>query len=180
MSDPSAGSAAARARLVAIIALAVAIAAGVMIIVGLSRLPDASAVDSTATQGTAGAAAGATTALNEGGQIAVDFTSFNYKTLAQDQAQIATHLTPAFRKTYLAQSTPLNNVIRKAKSVATSQVVASGLSSYDPTAGTATVIVAVNVTSQNIKTHGTVQYYRFSVQLQRQETQWLASNVAQE
>jgi hypothetical protein len=54
------------------------------------------------------------------------------------------------------------------------------LSSYDPTAGTANVLVAVNVTSQNIQTKGTVQYYRFSVQLQRQGQQWLASNVVQE
>jgi hypothetical protein len=177
MPSPAAGSAAARPRLVAILAAAVAVAAAALIVVGVTTLPDAGAVGS---NGTAAAASGATTALNQGSQIAVDFTSFNYKTLAQDQAQIATHLTPAFRKTYLEQSRPLNTVIRRAKSVASSRVVASGLSSYDQTAGTATVIVAVDVTSRNVKTQGTVQYYRFSVQLQRQGSEWLASNVMQE
>jgi hypothetical protein len=177
MSSPAAGSAAARPRLVAVLAAVVALAAAALIVVGVTTLPDAGAAGST---GPAAAAAGATTALNQGSQIAVDFTSFNYKTLAQDQAQIATHLTPTFRKTYLTQSRPLNSVIRKAKSVASSRVVASGLSSYDQTAGTATVIVAVDVTSRNVKTQGTVQYYRFSVQLQRQGSEWLASNVMQE
>src|SRR5690348_11579571 len=108
MPSPAAGSAAARPRLVAILATIVALAAVALIVVGVTTLPDAGAAGST---GPAAAAAGATTALNQGSQIAVDFTSFNYKTLAQDQAQIATHLTPTFRKTYLAQSRPLNSVI---------------------------------------------------------------------
>jgi Mce-associated membrane protein len=155
----------------------VAVAAAALIVVAVTTLPDAGAAGST---GPAAAASGATTALNQGSQIAVDFTSFDYKTLSQDQAQIATHLTPTFRKAYLTQSQPLNSVIRKAKSVASSRVVASGLSSYDQTAGTATVIVAVDVTSRNVQTQGTVQYYRFSVQLQRQGNEWLASNVIQE
>jgi len=163
---------------VTVAAIFVALVAGALI--GLSLTSQPSASQSGAASDAGSAVAGAQTALGEAGQIAVDFTSFNYKTLTQDQSRIAADLTPTFRQTYLQQSRQLNAVIRRAKSVATSQTVASGLSSYDPVAGQATAIVAVNVTSRNIQTKGTVQYYRFSVQLQRISGKWLASNVSQE
>jgi Mce-associated membrane protein len=177
MAIADAGTAPARARPVAwgvtVAAIVVALAAGALIAVSIATAPSpASGGGSQTAQSQA--------ALGQAGQIVVDFTSFDYKTLTQDQSRIAADLTPTFRQTYLSQSRPLNAVIIKAKSVATSQVVASGLSSYDPVAGKASAIVAVNVTSRNIKTKGTVQYYRFSVQLQQVGGKWLASNVGQE
>jgi hypothetical protein len=177
MAIADAGNAPARIRsaamVVTVAAIVVALAAGALIAVSIVTAPSAAS-------GSGSPTAGAQAALGRAGQILVDFTSFDYKTLSQDHSRTAADLTPTFRQTYLTQSRPLDAVFRKAKSVATSQVVASGLSSYDPVAGRATAIVAVNVTSRNIKTNGTSQYYRFSVQLQRLNGTWLASNVGQE
>ena len=178
MSVAAAATPAARPRVVAAVAAVVALAAAALIVVGFLRMPGSDAVAGVA--GGSDAVGKATSAVAAADQIAVDFTSFNYRTLAQDQARVAANLTPTFRATYLAQSRPLRAVIVRARSSATSQVVADGLSSFDPAAGKASVIVALNVTSRNIKTQGTVQYYRFSVQLQHVGTKWLASNVMQE
>jgi hypothetical protein len=60
-------------------------------------------------------------------------------------------------------------------------VVATGLSSFNPSAGTATVIVALNDTTKNTKSPaGTVQYFRMQVQMVKQGGEWVASAVTPE
>jgi Mce-associated membrane protein len=122
--------------------------------------------------------AAATTALTEGGQLAVDFTSFNYQTFSHDLAATSKHATPTFAKTYLAQSKTIASAIKKIKAVATAQVAATGLQSFSPSKGTASVIVALNETTKNVKTPaGTEVYLRMQVKMVRQHGQWLASGV---
>lgn len=160
---------------VVIAAAAVVAVVGIaLMILQLQRLSRDSATASTA----ADLSAAATTAMTEGGQLGVDFTSFDYRTLAHDRAATARQLTPAFAKAYLAQSRATSSFIRQAKSVSKSQVVSTGLAAYSPTNHTATVLVALNDDATNVKTPaGAVQYYRVEVDLVQQNGRWRASNV---
>jgi hypothetical protein len=176
MTVPSPGPVPRRANAIVAFALAVTVAAAVLSVFGVVKL-----VRNSGTAGSASnpaATAEATTAKTEGGQIAVDFTSFDYRTLAADYKRTAAHATPAFAKTYLQQSRLVASFVKKAKAISTSSVVATGLVAFDPTAGTATVNVALNDTTKNVKSPaGAVQYYRMSVDLVKQGGVWLAQGV---
>jgi Mce-associated membrane protein len=176
MSDPSTGSLRGRAQLIIGLALVVSVLAGALAVIGIVKL----ARDSGPSGGSNAANAdNATTAMTDGGQLAVDFTSFNYQTLDQNFTTTAKHATGTFAKTYLAQSRAIESSLKKVKAVASSQVVATGLQAFSPAKGTATVIVALNVSTKNTKTPaGTVQYFRMLVQLVHQNGQWLANQVA--
>jgi Mce-associated membrane protein len=161
-----------RGLAVAITALVVAVAAGALVVVGLAKSADAG--DSSG----AGSSAAATTLVADAAQYAVDFTSFDYRTIKQDRADTAKDFTAAYAKAYLVQSKALQSSIVKAKAVAVAHVVASGLQSFDPVAGTATVLVAVDITTKNVNApDGTPSYYRFSIPMQRQGNAWLANNM---
>jgi Mce-associated membrane protein len=117
-----------------------------------------------------------TTLLAVGGQLAVDFTSFDYRHLDADFTATAKRATPAFASTYLKQSKSVASVITKAKAVSTSQVVATGLKSSSAT--NAVVLVAVNDLTKNTQSpKGTTQYFRMQITLVHQNGQWLASQV---
>jgi Mce-associated membrane protein len=177
MSGTTEGSLRAPARVVVVVALVVTLAAAVLSVVGIVRL----ARNSGSGDGTSPSSAAAVTALTDGGQLAVDFTSFDYRTLTKNFTETANRATPTFAKTYLQQSRLVASVIRKAKAVSVSQVVATGLSAFDPAKGTATVIVALNDTTKNTKSpDGTVQYFRMQVQMVKQGGAWVASAVTPE
>jgi hypothetical protein len=177
MTVPSEGSSPGRAQLVVVLALIVTVAAAALSVLGIVKYGHDGSTSSSSS-GTAAQASGATTALTDGGQLAVDFTSFNYLTLDQDFTKTAADATGAFAKTYLAQSRAVESLIKKAKAVAISQVVATGLQAYAPSKGTATVLVALNVTTKNTKAPaGTVQYFRMQVQMVNKDGKWLANAV---
>jgi hypothetical protein len=164
------------AQLIVALGLVVTVAAGTLAGFGFAKWSHDSR--SSSQSAIAATASAATTAMAEAGQLAVDFTSLDYRKLAQERAATAQHLTPAFAKVYLAQSKVTAKDIRKVKAVAVANVVATGLQAYSPAAGTANVLVAVDVTTKNVaKKAGVTQYYRFQIQLLRQGSQWLASNV---
>jgi Mce-associated membrane protein len=151
-----------------------ATAAALVVIVALGSLT-AVAVHVTQHR-SSGGSADRTTLLAVGGQLAVDFTSFDYRHLDADFAATARRATPAFAKTYLTQSRSVASVITKAKAVSTSQVVATGLKSASAT--NAVVLVAINDLTKNTSSpKGTTQYFRMQISLVRQNGQWLASQV---
>ena len=159
-------------------ALVVIVIAATLTILGWIKLGSSS---SGATEAGASNAAAATTAMAEGAQLAVDFTSFDYRRLDADFAAAAKHATPTFAKVYLAQSKFVEPAVKKAKAISTSQVMSTALEAFSPTAGTATVLVALNDTTKNTKSPaGTVLYFRMQVTMQRHNGRWLATNVAPE
>jgi Mce-associated membrane protein len=181
MSDPDNGTPRARSRLVVSTAVAGSAALAALAVFGVVALTSASASPAAASTSSANSAdvAGATAAMVEGGQLAVDFTSFNYRTFSTDLAATAKHATPAFAKVYLAQSKAVAPAIKQVKAVAQSRVAATGLQSYSPSKGTASVIVALNETTSNVKSPaGTQVYLRMQVTLVKQGGQWLASGVS--
>jgi Mce-associated membrane protein len=177
---PIGGSLRERAQLVVVIALVVTVIAAALTVIGLVKYVNDSPSSNSGGAAT-GLASGATTALADGGQLAVDFTSFNYQSLDSDFTKTASEATGAFAKTYLTQSRLVESLVKRAKAVATAQVVATGLQAYSPSRGTATVDVALNVTTKNIKhPAGTVQYFRVAVAMVDQHGKWLASAVTTE
>lgn len=180
MTNPSEGSTPDRARLVTVVALVIAVAAGVMVGVGLhKRNHDTDVANATSGASASAVAAQAKAVLAEAGQAAVDYTSFNYLTLPQDRANAAKDFTPEFRAVYVKQSKAADPAVKAAKAVAVSHVDSIGLESFDPTAGTASVIAAMGITTKNVKSpSGALSYYRFQIPLERQaDGSWLASDV---
>jgi Mce-associated membrane protein len=154
-------------------ALNVVMAAFVVIVV-LGSLTVA-AIHTTHNRSSSGSA-DRTTLLAVGGQLAVDFTSFDYRHLDADFTATAKRATPGFASTYLKQSKSVASVITKAKAVSTSQVVATGLKSSSAT--NAVVLVAVNDLTKNTQSpKGTTQYFRMQITLVNQNGKWLASQV---
>jgi Mce-associated membrane protein len=181
MSDPANRLPRARSRLVVPTVLGAGAVVAALSVVGVVALSSASASPQrdTATSANAADAASATAAMVEGGQLAVDFTSFNYRTFNTDLVATAKHATPTFAKIYLAQSKAVAPAIKQVKAVAQSRVAATGLQSFSPAKGTASVIVALNETTSNVKSPGGTQVYlRMQVTLVKQGGQWLASGVS--
>jgi Mce-associated membrane protein len=184
MSDPAHGTPRARSRLVVTTAVGGSALIAAIAVFGAVELTSAAASPRSDTAASANStnaadAASATAAMVEGGQLAVDFTSFNYRTFSTDLTATAKHATPAFAKVYLAQSRTIAPAIKKVKAVAQSRVAATGLQSFSPTKGTASVIVALNETTSNVKSPaGTQVYLRMRVTLVKQGGQWLASGVS--
>jgi Mce-associated membrane protein len=116
-------------------------------------------------------------ALAAARQVAVDFTTVDYRHLKADFARTAKLATPTLSKNYLAQSTEASSYITKAKAVSKGSVASSALSKISP--NSATVLVAVNETVTNTSTpKGAVQYYRLSIGMTRSGSHWLASAVS--
>jgi Mce-associated membrane protein len=178
MSDPAMRSPRARSQLIVTTALVVSVLGAALTVLGVVKLNQAAASPSTPAAGATNVAE-ATQALTEGGQLAVDFTSFNYQSFSQDLTATAKHATPAFAKVYLAQSKTIAPAIKQVKAVAQSQVAATGLQSFSAAKGTASVIVALNETTKNVKSPaGTEVYLRMKVTLVREHGEWLASGVS--
>jgi Mce-associated membrane protein len=163
VSDPPVG----RSRATAVVA------AALVVIVGLGTLA-VIAVRATGHRSAGSGNQGTVSAV--GGQLAVDFTSFDYRHLDAEFAATAKRATPAFAKTYLKQSQSVASIIAKAKAVSSSQVVSTGVKSL--TATSAVVLVALNDVTKNTQSpKGTTQYFRMEVDLVRQNGQWLANQV---
>ncbi|MBV9872331.1 MAG: hypothetical protein JO214_17100 [Frankiaceae bacterium] len=180
MTSPTPGSSNESARAVTVAALVIAIVAGALTGIGLhKRNHDADVANRSTGPSASAMAAQAKTVLADAGQYAVDFTSFDYLTLSQDRASTAKDFTPAFAKIYTKQSAASAPLVRKAKAVAVARADSSALQSLNTVDGTASVIVAVTITTKNVKSpSGALSYYRFQIPLERQaDGAWLASGM---
>jgi Mce-associated membrane protein len=179
MSDPTVDSPRLPAIPVFVFALVIALLAAALAVVGAVKLHHGSS--SSAGQVSADGVIGdnPATALAAGGQLAVDFTSFDYRKLDQDYAATARLAAPSFASKYLAQSKLFEPAVKKAKAISVSEAVSTALQSFSASQRTASVIVALNDTTTNIRApHGTVTYFRMLVEMTDQDGQWLATAVS--
>jgi Mce-associated membrane protein len=154
-----------RARLVLTAAVVVSVVAAAFVALGARHLSHDSAKASERTVVTAVA-----------GQLAVDFTSIDYRHLDQEFAQTAARATPAFAKNYLGTVKQFVSLYVKGKVVQTTSVDVAGIEQMSPTS--ARVLVALRGTATNSASPGgTQQLYRMEVDLTKQSGRWLASNV---
>lgn len=154
-----------RAQLVLAVALVVIVATGVLAGLGFGHLSHSSKRVDERTRVAAVA-----------GQLAVDFTSIDYRNLNADFAATAARAAPAFAKTYLATVKAFAPLYRKGKVVQTTSVDVSGIQSL--TASRAVVLVALKGTATNTATPGgSLQLFRMQVDMSKLGNVWLATNV---
>jgi hypothetical protein len=154
-----------RARVVLVVAAVVLVVTAALAIVGLQRHSDTSSLNRQ--RATVSAVAG---------QLAVDFTSIDYRHLQQEFTATAAHATPAFAKKYLATVKAFAPLYRKGKVVQTTSVDVAGIESM--TADSAVVLVALKGIAKNTAAPtGTQQLFRMQIDLAKQGKVWLASNV---
>jgi Mce-associated membrane protein len=154
-----------RALVVLGVATVVLIATVALSVVGLVQLSHGNHVDDERRQAAAAA-----------GQLAVDFTSIDYRHLQQDIATTAAHATAAFATKYTATIKALGPVYRRGKVVVTTSVRATGLQSI--TSSSAVALVALKgVSSNTVTPNGSETLFRIQVNLAKQGHTWLASNV---
>jgi hypothetical protein len=158
------------ARPVLVGALAVFVVAAALSIVGLVRLGGDSV---SRHQDRANERA---QVIGVAGQLAIDFTSIDYRKLDAEFTATAKHATPAFAKSYLATVRAFAPLYRRGKVVVTTSVDTAGIESLTPDA--AVVLVALKGTATNTSSpNGSLQLFRMQVNLSRVNGNWLASNV---
>lgn len=116
-------------------------------------------------------------ALAAGRQIAVDFSSYDYRHLPEDFKRVADEATGNFKKNFVTQSAGAADLIRKVKGVASeAEVVAAGVSNVGPSA--ATVVLAVNRVIRTIdKPNGVSNSFGLQITLVHSAGRWLARDV---
>lgn len=110
-------------------------------------------------------------------KYAVDFGSYDYKTLNDDFARVTAHLTPEFAKSYSSVATKLDAVIQqyKGKSVGTVQGVA--LTSVTTSSAVALVFLDQTVTTSQ-SSQSRVDRNRLQMTMVRQKDgSWLISDL---
>jgi Mce-associated membrane protein len=147
-------------------AAAVAIAAGVLAALTTRQTSQAAQTDAVRAE-----------ALAAGRQIAVDFSSYDYRHLPQDFKRVADEATGSFKKNFVTQSAAAADLIKKAKGVASdAEVVTAGVTNVSRNA--ATLLLAVNrVFKSGDKPVGVSNSFGLQITLVRSDGRWLARDV---
>ena len=120
-------------------------------------------------------------ALSAAQSEATNLMTISYRTANRDLDRIINGATGQFRSQFETQQKQFPDVLAKAKSVATGQIITSALVSLH--GSTARVVIAIDQTVSNAQTtaaHQTEQlkHYRIVMTLKRIHGRWLASDVA--
>ncbi len=112
------------------------------------------------------------------GELAIDFTSIDYRTFEQNTQRIAARATPEFAKKYRATVAAFAPLYRRGKVILTTSIQAAGLTSLAATSATA--VVALSGTETSATSSSPVpQEFRMQIGLQKIGKHWLASQVEQ-
>ena len=152
-------------RAIAAGALVVAVAAAALAAVAARRLaPSEKSAEARAA------------ALGAARQVAIDFAAYDYRRLPEEFKRVADESTGAFRQQYLTQSAGVKDLIVKAQSVSTAEVVSGGV--VDASAGRATVVLALNRTVTNTSVpKGQSDSFGLQIVMLNRAGHWLASDV---
>lgn len=116
-------------------------------------------------------------ALAAGRQIAVDMAAYDYRHLEQDYKRVEREATGQFLKEFRSTAEGLQDLILKARAVATAEVESAAV--LEATDVVATVLVAVKRTVENARTPagGQTSYFGVRMTLRHVDGRWLASQV---
>ena len=114
------------------------------------------------------------TVVSAAANLAVDFSSYDYRRLDTDFARVERQLTPAFRKSYSATAGALKATLVQYKAVGTARVLDSGLSRLSSSKATVIVFLDQTVTRSTSPTPS-VDRNRIRVRLERSGDRWLVS-----
>jgi len=119
---------------------------------------------------------GASAALFAARQEVVNFTSFDYRHLAADFAQVATDATGPFAHDFASQESNLRQRFTTTRAVSRGTILEAGVATF--AASAATVVVAVDDVVTNASTPaGSTLRYRLQVSLVRLHGRWVVSDV---
>jgi len=153
-----------RLRGVALLAAVVGVGAGALTAASADRLSDDRSRTDVADE-----------ALAAARQVAVDFSSYDYRHLAEDFKHVADESVGRFHADFLKQSTGVQDLIVKAKAVTTAQAASAAVVSSSPRQ--ATVLVAVTRTLQSKGHDPQTESYGLEITVVRQGGRWLASDL---
>ncbi|MCQ4043292.1 hypothetical protein ACFOSC_01020 [Streptantibioticus rubrisoli] len=109
-------------------------------------------------------------------QLALNFTSLDYRHYDQDSKNVLNLATGDFRQQFASQTSNLTQLVTTNKSVSEGQVLDAGIARAD--AKSASVLVAVDSKVTNVSApQGQARNYRLQVDLVFQGGRWLTSNV---
>jgi Mce-associated membrane protein len=115
-------------------------------------------------------------ALAAARQIAVNFSTLDYRTFDRDTARVTAEATGAFRSDFAAQAAQIKQVVLENKSVSSGRVAQAALVSVTSTS--ARVLLALDATVTNTgATQPTARHYRVQLDLAKVKGRWLASQL---
>jgi Mce-associated membrane protein len=109
-------------------------------------------------------------------QLALNFTSLDYRHYDRDAKNVLNMATGSFRQQFADQTSNLTKLVATNKSVSQGQILDAGIARAD--ARSASVLVAVDSKVTNVAApKGQARNYRLQVDLVLRSGRWLASNV---
>ncbi|MDP9219020.1 MAG: hypothetical protein M3P23_00585 [Actinomycetota bacterium] len=115
-------------------------------------------------------------ALAAARQIAVNFSTLDYRTFDRDIARVTAAATGGFRTDFASQAAQIKSVVVENKSVSTGQVAQAAIVSS--TAKTARVLLALDASVTNTAaTTPTARHYRVQLDLTKVNGHWLANQL---
>jgi len=117
--------------------------------------------------------------LQEGEQAVQNFNTLDYRKVSQGVSLWEQSSTGALHSQVAAGSTQFEQQIRHAKTVTTARILDGALTSLNVSAGTATIIVAVQITVTPQNGKPAVKQSRLQGQLTRTATGWKLSALGQ-
>jgi len=115
-------------------------------------------------------------ALHAARQYAIDFGSYDYQHLDADFAKVADHLTPGFKKSYLASSSKLEPTIVQYKGTSVASVQGIGLASASSDNAEVVVLLDQKITTSQSSTPR-IDRNRLVMTLVRHGGKWLIDRL---
>jgi Mce-associated membrane protein len=109
-------------------------------------------------------------------QIAVNFSTLDYRTFDRDTARVTAAATGAFRSDFTAQAAQIKSVVVANKSVSTGQVGQAAIVSAGRTHARVLLALDASVTNTAASTP-TARHYRVQLDLTKVDGHWLANDL---
>ncbi|HZC72398.1 MAG TPA: hypothetical protein VE442_17005 [Jatrophihabitans sp.] len=117
-----------------------------------------------------------TSAVAAAKSFALDFGSYDYRSLDTHFKEVAALMTPGFRKSFLATSTKLTSTFEQFKTHVTARIEGSGLTSASPSRAVAVVFLDQTVHTSQSSTPR-LDRNRLEIHLVRGGDKWLVSKL---
>ena len=109
-------------------------------------------------------------------QLAVNFTTLDYRTFDRDAQRVVDDATGTFKKEFSAQTEELKKLVTSNKAVSKGKVIKAGLVSHDTDSARVLLVVDADVTN-TAATTPVARHYRMQVDLTRSGDQWLTDQL---
>ncbi|WP_200941977.1 hypothetical protein [Angustibacter sp. Root456] len=109
-------------------------------------------------------------------QLAVNFTTLDYRTFDRDAQRVVDDATGTFKKEFAAQTDQLKKLVTSNKAVSKGKVLKAGLVSHDADSARVILVVDADVTNTAAATP-VARHYRMQVDLTRSGDQWLTDQL---